>query len=70
MTEQKLSTILDYRMSNGTPMRSPLGDILLHVALHGTYHRGQIASRLRAQDLPVPSTDYILYSLQLPIDEP
>lgn len=68
--EQKLSNIVDYRMSNGEPNRSSIRDILLHVGLHGAYHRGQIASRLQAQDLPVPSTDFILYSRQLPRDEP
>ncbi len=68
--EEKLSSLIDYRMSNGEANRSSLRDMLLQVGLHGAYHRGQIASLLQAQELPVPPTDFILYSRQFPLDEP
>lgn len=51
-----------YKTTKGDPMSSPLGDILLQVATHGSYHRGQIASRLRALGIAVPPTDYIVFS--------
>lgn len=57
-----LERVVTYRTSKGDAMASPLGDILLHVALHGAYHRGQIATRLRRLDIAVPSTDFIVFS--------
>ena len=41
-------------------------DILLHVALHGAYHRGQIATALRGSDRVPASTDYIAYIRGVP----
>ena len=52
---------IDYRNSAGQPFRSTLEDILLHVALHGAYHRGQVALVIRdGAGVPVP-TDYIAF---------
>jgi len=56
---------VEYRSLKGDPFRTPLGDILLHVALHGAHHRGQIATLLRGAGAQVPATDYILFSRQL-----
>ena len=64
-----LAKKIAYRTTKGDPMTTPLGDILLHVALHGSYHRGQIASRLRGLDLPVPPTDFIVFSRLAPLLE-
>lgn len=48
-----------YRNSSGAEFTSGLEDILLHVAMHSAYHRGQVAALLRsAGDEPSP-TDYI-----------
>ena len=50
---------ITYRNSAGAEFTTGLEDILLHVALHGSYHRGQVAALLRsAGDTPNP-TDYI-----------
>ena len=50
---------ITYRNSAGVEFTTGLQDILLHVALHGSYHRGQVAALLRsAGDTPSP-TDYI-----------
>jgi uncharacterized damage-inducible protein DinB len=55
-----------YRTSAGDPFRSTLEDILLHVCLHGTYHRGQIALLVRdGGDEPGP-TDYIAFARGAP----
>ncbi|HEX6048719.1 MAG TPA: DinB family protein, partial [Gemmatimonadaceae bacterium] len=35
-----LDRAIVYRNSAGREFRSTLGDILLHISLHGTYHRG------------------------------
>jgi uncharacterized damage-inducible protein DinB len=31
---------MDFAFTNGTPTRMTRGEIILHVCLHGTYHRG------------------------------
>jgi uncharacterized damage-inducible protein DinB len=64
--EQRLNEIVAYLTTKGDELKSPLGDILLHVSLHGSYHRGQIATILRNNDLSVPMTDFIIFSRQLP----
>jgi uncharacterized damage-inducible protein DinB len=52
---------IDYRNSAGTPFRSTLEDILLHVALHGAYHRGQVALAIRDGGGEPTATDYIAF---------
>ncbi len=48
-----------YKNSAGQEFTTSIEDILLHVCLHGTYHRGQIAWALRhGGGVPMP-TDYI-----------
>lgn len=60
-TDERLGETVHYRTSKGDPWSTPLSDILLHVALHGSYHRGQIASKLAALGLPVPATDFVVF---------
>jgi len=50
-----------YRNSAGVEFTSSIRDILLHVALHGAYHRGQIAAAIRAGGDTPASTDYIAF---------
>lgn len=53
---------ITYRNSAGDQFTSTVEDILTHVAMHGSYHRGQIAAALRAGgDTPSP-TDYIAFA--------
>src|SRR5512144_1095279 len=40
VTEVDLARVISYKTSAGHPYESTLEDILLHVALHGSYHRG------------------------------
>ena len=61
-TDLQLNNLITYKTTKGDEYHSRLGDILLHVALHGAYHRGQIASLLRSCQLPPPPTDFILFS--------
>jgi uncharacterized damage-inducible protein DinB len=50
---------VDYKNSKGEWWASTVDDILTHVAMHGTYHRGQIATVVR-QGGDVPAyTDFI-----------
>ena len=62
----ELDTMVHYRNSAGREFDSTIEDILLHVWMHGSYHRGQIARAMRqAGAVPAP-TDYIGYSRGVP----
>ena len=50
-----------YTNSAGTSFRTPVEDILLHVALHGCYHRGQVAILLRQNGAVPQPSDYIAF---------
>jgi uncharacterized damage-inducible protein DinB len=51
-----------YRTSRGTAYATPLGDIVTHVAHHGTHHRAQIALLLREAGHTPPATDYVAFT--------
>ena len=50
-----------YRNSAGREFTSAVEDILLHVCLHGAYHRGQVALALRRAGARPNPTDYIAF---------
>lgn len=56
---QRLSETVSYTNSKGEPWTSTVEDILTHVTIHSAYHRGQIASDLRAAGREPAYTDYI-----------
>lgn len=55
----RLSDSVSYTNSKGEAWTSTVEDILIHVTIHSAYHRGQIASDLRAAGLEPAYTDYI-----------
>jgi len=59
LDEPALARRVSYTNSKGEPWTSTVGDILTHVVIHGGYHRGQIASDLRAAGFTPAYTDYI-----------
>ncbi|MFL6282455.1 MAG: DinB family protein [Pyrinomonadaceae bacterium] len=59
--EEDLGSPLVYRNFKGTEFRTPVGEILTHVSMHGTYHRGQVAKALRAEGHAPADTDYITF---------
>lgn len=58
----RLAAVIAYRNSAGRDYRSPLSEIIVHTAMHGEHHRGQIARALRAAGREPPYTDYIQFS--------
>jgi len=50
---------IGYVNSKGEPWKSTVGDVLAHVVLHSSYHRGQIASHQRAAGREPAYTDFI-----------
>jgi uncharacterized damage-inducible protein DinB len=59
---EQLARRVAYRNSAGRDFRSRVSDIVTHVALHGSYHRGQIARQLRSAGREPPYTDFIQYT--------
>ena len=59
LTASDLPRTVHYRNSAGQEFDSAIEEILLHVAMHGSYHRGQVSMLVRdAGAEPAPS-DYI-----------
>ena len=58
-TEGALDREIEYHTTAGVEHRNRLVDIVTHVALHGAYHRGQIAWVLRHGAGEPLSTDFI-----------
>ena len=54
-----LARSVSYKNSKGEPWTSTIQDILTHVLMHSAYHRGQIASHMRASGQTPPYTDFI-----------
>ena len=50
---------ISYRNSKGEPWSSRVEDILIHVLMHSTYHRGQAALEMRAAGFQPAYTDFI-----------
>jgi uncharacterized damage-inducible protein DinB len=59
MDEMALEGGVTYRNSAGAEFTNSVSDILIHIALHGTYHRGQIATAVRVGGDTPATTDYI-----------
>ena len=59
LEERELERTVHYRNSAGAEFDSKVSDILLHIALHGTYHRGKVAAALRESGAEPAATDYI-----------
>ena len=57
-----LARDVEYQTSTGQVFRSTAADILSHVALHGSYHRGQSALLTRQGGSAPVATDYIVYA--------
>jgi uncharacterized damage-inducible protein DinB len=61
LTPELLQKPVTYKNSAGDQFTSTIEDMLTHVALHGAYHRGQIAASIRASGDTPSATDYIAF---------
>jgi len=61
LNDSDLDTIVPYRNSKGIEFQTSIIDILTHVSLHGSYHRGQISSYLRLEGHEPVNTDFITF---------
>lgn len=60
-SEEKLDQIITYKNSAGKEFTNRIGDLMLHLALHAQYHRGQVIAYSREQITQPPVTDMIAF---------
>jgi len=53
--------VMVYKNSKGEEFNNTVGDMLLHMLNHSTYHRGQIITLLKNSGIKPPETDYIIF---------
>ena len=58
LRESDFEEPLEFTFTSGKPARMRRGEIILHVCLHGTYHRGNAGAVLQLKGL-TPSRDAI-----------
>lgn len=59
ITPERLSERIEYTNTKGERWTNTVEDILMHVIMHSAYHRGQVASELRAAGHTPAYTDFI-----------
>jgi uncharacterized damage-inducible protein DinB len=66
LDDETLERTVHYRNSAGAEFDTKISDILLHVALHGSYHRGKVAAALRGAGAEPAATDYVSFVRGVP----
>ena len=66
LTAEELAGSIVYRNSEGREFRTARADVLAHVAMHGSYHRGQIARAVRGAGGEPVNTDFITWVREQP----
>ena len=61
LSDGDLAREVPFTDSRGVAQRDRIGDFLMHLVTHGTHHRGQVLSHLRAAGLTPPTIDYMMY---------
>jgi uncharacterized damage-inducible protein DinB len=61
LDEKLLNVELNYHNTKGVSFSTKVSDILTHLSHHSAYHRGQLSQLLKANSIPFPPTDYILF---------
>jgi uncharacterized damage-inducible protein DinB len=59
ITAGDVSQSISYRNSQGEEWTNTIVDVLTHVVMHSAYHRGQIATHMRATGQTPAYTDFI-----------
>ncbi|WP_435008602.1 DinB family protein [Tundrisphaera lichenicola] len=63
-TPETLEAPFTYRNMRGITASAPLWAALRHVVNHATYHRGQVASKLKQLGVEPPVTDFVFYAIE------
>lgn len=59
--EPDLERTANYKTSQGIPYNDDYRDLLTHVLIHSSIHRGNIVIKMREEGLEPPQVDYIIY---------
>ena len=59
--EEGLDITIRYRTSQGQPKENDFREMLTHVIMHSSIHRGNIILKLRQEGFEPPKIDYIIY---------
>ena len=62
-TPERLNTVLTLR-AIGRSFTLPRWAVLRHIVNHSTYHRGQIASKLKRFGIEQPNTDFVWWMIE------
>ena len=65
LTPERLNTVLTLR-AIGRTFTLPRWAILRHIVSHSSYHRGQVASKLKRFGIEQPITDFFWWFEQVP----
>jgi uncharacterized damage-inducible protein DinB len=63
LTPEQLGASWSYRNIEGKEFRVPLWAVYRHVVNHATYHRGQVASKLKRFAVDAPATDFVFWAI-------
>ena len=63
--EAELQRLVSYSNSLGNAYDSAVHDILTHAVVHASYHRAQVATRLRDHGFEPVNSDFITYCREL-----
>ena len=61
ISNENLKKIIEYKNTKGEEFKSSLEDILTHLLIHSSYHRGQVVLLIKPHVSVLPYTDYIHY---------
>lgn len=59
--DEGLGLTARYKTSQGVPHENTYRELLTHVLLHSSIHRGNIILKMREEGLEPPKVDYIIY---------
>jgi len=62
LSDNDLDTTITYKNSTNKEYITTIRDVLIHIALHGQYHRGQINKRIREAGLDPINVDFITFT--------
>lgn len=61
LSDEDLDRTIAYKTASGKACADSLGDLIRQMVNHSTYHRGQLASRMRQLGHTPPATDLLLF---------
>jgi uncharacterized damage-inducible protein DinB len=64
LADADLARTIEFALPGGEPHMVPLGNLMLHSALHAVHHRGQVALLLRELGVAPGNFDRLIYDIE------